>query len=79
VEEPSWVVVNDWLPVRVMLAFPSLLVVACPEPVSGMMMGAESLSLSAAMSTGEKAIAMARMGAVFILKKLSVINGYRLI
>ena len=53
--------------------------VACPEPVSGMIMGAEGLFLSAAMSAGEKAIAMARMGAVFIVKKLSVINGYRLI
>lgn len=48
--------------------------VACPEPVSGMMMGAEGLSLSAAMSKGEQAIAMARMEAVFIVVERIVLS-----
>ena len=52
-------VVNEWPPgERVMYELPSFVVVACPEPVSGMIIGVAGLvSFSDARSVLERAIA----------------------
>jgi hypothetical protein len=52
VEDPSWVVVNDWPPsALVMYELPSFVVVVCPEPDTGITIGGTGLLfLSAARS-----------------------------
>jgi hypothetical protein len=59
VEDPSWVVVKDWPSGgRVMQELPSFVVVACPEPVTRIMIGGTGLvSFSEAKSVLDRAIA----------------------